>query len=256
MFPKARISTKYLQNQIITQGCEVVDQYFYDGSERREYCRCGPVPFTQGHCRVCNLITVASKRLRIAEDHMETIFAFVGGFSCKSRPMISRQNMIGQIMVMAKTWSRREHIISVIQSKYHCSENLISTAIDVLIKRGKLYSMSCASVTRLALPSSTLDKDISNSWQYRDEEIWNRLALEFNIGKMIGHVQETLCRSDRIMYIGEEYCSEAFIAILTRPQVYVCALYETTHHVKQAYGISYFRHKKWLFDQMDGLTDG
>jgi len=246
MFPKARISAKYLQHQQVTPGCEVVDQYFYQGTEMREYCRCGTVPFTSGHCRICNLKEVACRRLKIDMDHMNTIFALVGGFSCFSRPMIGKQHMIGEIMVMAKTWSRRERVVSVICSKYHCSEELVNTAIEVLIQRGKLCAMNHNTITRLALPSSLLDKEVSNSWQYRDEELWNRVALEYQIGKMMGHVQENMSDSERIMYIGEEYCSDAYIAIVVKPQVYVCAKYEETHDLIRHYGMDIFRHKNHM----------
>jgi hypothetical protein len=251
LYPNARISTKYLQRQKPTEGCKVVDQYFYEGTEMREYCRCDPIPFTHGHCRICNLKAVASQRLKIDIAHMHTLFALVGGFSCVSRPMIGKQHMIGEIMVMAKTWSRRERVVSIICSKYHCSEELVSTAIEVLIRSGKLCAVTYATNVRLALPASLLDKEVSNSWQYRDEELWNRLALEYGIGKMMGYVQETLCDSDRIMYIGEEYCSEAYIAILVRPQVYVCAQYENTHDLVRHYGMEVFRHRSHLNKRLE-----
>jgi len=251
LFPKARISTKYLQNQPQSPFTNILEQRFYYGTELREYYRVQvpnldrPDLTGNVHCKICALMESSAVRLKASLSSVQQVFALVGGFSCFSRPGITKTNLRGEILVMAKTWSLRKTVCSVLHSKYHIAEHVVDEMIKAMISWGKIMPVRSNIEERICLVSSTMDEQLSTNSKMDQISIWYEIAKKENIGYLMGLEHRKISDSPKHMYIGDEYKYDADIAIVQKQTVQMCATYEQTHDVKTYKTEVYFVHKKY-----------
>jgi len=244
LFPSAIISTKFLSRQVKEQHTEIVDQKFYDGTEKREYYRVRVPKHTKmGHCRICELVSSSALRLKTTVDDLRRILVLVGGYSCFVRPSLKKTHMVGEILVMAKTATEIEEIASVLSSKYHVMPHIVKEAVTTLMMLGKVQKVKYGFRERVILPHACLDDKVSLALKDKDLKIWRKVCNEYNISLIVGSVNQRMSEGNNVMYIGSEYHPDALVVHLTGQNVRVCARYENTHDVVRKYEKLFFIHK-------------
>ena len=131
MYPKARISVKWLQDGM-QDGTQVKSQRFYTGKEKREYWNCKLLEEKESHCDVCLIVEQSAKRLGVEEDVSREIFIDVGATSCKSRPGLKKKYLLNEVLVMAKQWAFRTEVEQLLSIKHRLSVGMVTDMYPVL----------------------------------------------------------------------------------------------------------------------------
>jgi len=139
IFPNAAITMKALvANMKDYENCEIRDQYFYSGPEKRLYYNSRPMSFEGVQCVTCHFVRGMMRRLNVIESDARLLFVKVGGHSCQSFSHATKIHVSFEIKQLARKWAPKSFVVKEICRKYNYTEATVLSLLALKESAGEL----------------------------------------------------------------------------------------------------------------------